>query len=100
MDDVVAVYRELLKTYKPHSIGIFGTSAGAILTCEVAVRLKQLGFDQDLIERMQDFREAYLDANESTILAEALRAFIESQTANNQDIGRRYGDARKRRGKD
>jgi acetyl esterase/lipase len=33
----------LLKTYNPHGIGIFGTSAGAILTCEVAVRLKQLG---------------------------------------------------------
>jgi epsilon-lactone hydrolase len=43
VDDVVAVYRELLKTYKPHNIGIFGTSAGAILTAEVAVRLKQLG---------------------------------------------------------
>jgi len=43
IDDVVAVYKELLKTYPPHNIGIFGTSAGAILTCEVAVRLKQLG---------------------------------------------------------
>jgi len=43
VDDVVAVYKELLKTYKPHSIGIFGTSAGAILTGEVTVRLKQLG---------------------------------------------------------
>jgi acetyl esterase/lipase len=43
VDDVVAVYKELLKTYPPHNIGIFGTSAGAILTAEVAVRLKQLG---------------------------------------------------------
>jgi monoterpene epsilon-lactone hydrolase len=43
VDDVVAVYKELLKTYKPHSIGVFGTSAGAILTCEVTVKLKQLG---------------------------------------------------------
>jgi monoterpene epsilon-lactone hydrolase len=43
VEDVVAVYKELLKTYPAHSIGIFGTSAGAILTCEVAVRLKQLG---------------------------------------------------------
>jgi epsilon-lactone hydrolase len=43
VDDVVAVYKELLKTYPPHNIGIFGTSAGAILTCEVAIRLKQLG---------------------------------------------------------
>ena len=39
VDDVVAVYRELLKTYKPRNIGIFGTSAGAILTAEVTVRL-------------------------------------------------------------
>jgi epsilon-lactone hydrolase len=43
VDDVVAVYKELLKTYKPQSVGIFGTSAGAILTAEVAVKLKQLG---------------------------------------------------------
>ena len=43
VDDVIAVYRELLKSYKPRSIGIFGTSAGAVLTCEVAVRLKELG---------------------------------------------------------
>jgi epsilon-lactone hydrolase len=46
VDDVVAVYKELLKSYKPHDIGIFGTSAGAILTCEVAVRLKQLGLPE------------------------------------------------------
>ncbi len=43
VEDAVAVYRELLKDYKPGSIGIFGTSAGAILTGEVAVRLKQMG---------------------------------------------------------
>jgi epsilon-lactone hydrolase len=42
VDDVIAVYRELLKTYKPQNIGIFGTSAGATLTAEVAVRFKQL----------------------------------------------------------
>ena len=43
LDDAVAVYRELLKTHKPENIGIFGTSAGAILTGEVAVRLRDLG---------------------------------------------------------
>jgi monoterpene epsilon-lactone hydrolase len=43
VEDTVAVYRELLKTYKPQHIGLFGTSAGAILTAEVAVRLRQLG---------------------------------------------------------
>jgi len=43
VDDAVAVYKELLKTYKPQHIVLYGTSAGAILTAEVAVRLKQLG---------------------------------------------------------
>ncbi|NYF89788.1 alpha/beta hydrolase fold domain-containing protein [Tunturiibacter empetritectus] len=42
VDDTIAVYRDLLKTYKPAHIALYGTSAGAILTAEVAVRLKQL----------------------------------------------------------
>ena len=41
LDDVVAVYRELLKTYRPSKIAVYGTSAGATLTGELAVRLKQ-----------------------------------------------------------
>jgi epsilon-lactone hydrolase len=46
VDDVVAVDRELPKDHKPQNNGIFGTSAGAILTGEVAVKLKQLGVPQ------------------------------------------------------
>jgi acetyl esterase/lipase len=43
VDDTVAVYRELLKTHKPGKIGLYGTSAGAILTAEVAVKLRRDG---------------------------------------------------------
>jgi acetyl esterase/lipase len=43
VDDVVAIYKELLKSYQPLRIGIFGTSAGAILTGEIAIKLKQSG---------------------------------------------------------
>ncbi len=46
LDDAVAVYKDLLKTHKPAHIVIYGTSAGAILTAEVASRLKQLGLPQ------------------------------------------------------
>ena len=42
VEDVIAIYQELLKTYKPSRIGIFGSSAGAGLTLQVAVKLKQL----------------------------------------------------------
>ncbi len=43
VDDSVAVYKELLKTYKPQHIAIYGASAGGILTGEVAVKIKILG---------------------------------------------------------
>ncbi|HEY1581174.1 MAG TPA: alpha/beta hydrolase [Terracidiphilus sp.] len=43
VDDSIAVYKELLKTYRPGHIVIYGTSAGAILTAEVAAKIKQLG---------------------------------------------------------
>jgi len=43
VDDSIAVYKELLKTYKPGHIVIYGTSAGAILTAEVAAKIRQLG---------------------------------------------------------
>ena len=42
----VAVYKQLLKTYPAHHIVIYGTSAGAILTGEIAVDLKHLHLPQ------------------------------------------------------
>jgi epsilon-lactone hydrolase len=46
VDDVVSVYKEVLKTHEPRNIAIFGTSAGAELTAEVAVRLKHDGLPE------------------------------------------------------
>jgi epsilon-lactone hydrolase len=43
VDDAIAVYKELLKTHKPGHVAIYGTSAGASATAEVAVKLKKLG---------------------------------------------------------
>ncbi len=40
VDDTVAVYRELLKTYQPAHIGMYGTSAGAVLTAQTVARLR------------------------------------------------------------
>lgn len=40
-EDVAAVYRTLLKHYKPGQIGIYGTSAGGILTAEAMVWLQR-----------------------------------------------------------
>ena len=43
VDDAIAVYKDMLKSYQPKNIGIYGTSAGAVLTAEVTVKIKQLG---------------------------------------------------------
>jgi monoterpene epsilon-lactone hydrolase len=41
-EDIVAVYRELLKTYKPKNIGMFGTSGGCLLAQTTVLWLPQL----------------------------------------------------------
>ena len=43
VDDAIAVYRQTLKTYTPRHVCLYGTSAGAILESEVAVKMRQLG---------------------------------------------------------
>jgi len=43
VDDAIAVYKEVLKTHQPRNVALYGTSAGAILTGEIASRLRQLG---------------------------------------------------------
>lgn len=42
VDDALAVYRSLLRTHRPDEIAVFGSSSGAVLTTELAVRLKRL----------------------------------------------------------
>ena len=40
-DDVVAVYKELLKDHRPENIGIYGSSIGGLLASEAVARLLQ-----------------------------------------------------------
>jgi epsilon-lactone hydrolase len=43
VDDVIAVYRELLKTHEPRRVVVYGTSAGAILSAQATVRMRREG---------------------------------------------------------
>ena len=62
VEDSIAVYKELLKTYQPKHVVIYGTSAGAILTAEVAAKIKQLGLPMPaalgIFSGMGDFARA------------------------------------------
>jgi epsilon-lactone hydrolase len=42
LEDSVAIYNEVLKTYKPANIGIFGTSAGGGLTMATVLKLREM----------------------------------------------------------
>ena len=46
VEDIATVYRELLKSYKPRSIGIYGCSAGGALSAETAAWLPAHGLPQ------------------------------------------------------
>jgi monoterpene epsilon-lactone hydrolase len=41
--DTVAVYRQVLRQYAPKKIGVYGTSAGAVLVAQMAVESRRLG---------------------------------------------------------
>jgi monoterpene epsilon-lactone hydrolase len=43
VDDTIAVYKHLLKQYAPTKIGVYGTSAGAVLVAQMAVESRRLG---------------------------------------------------------
>lgn len=42
-EDVVAVYRALLKTHRPENIGIYGCSAGGIITAQATAWIRKVG---------------------------------------------------------
>jgi acetyl esterase/lipase len=42
VDDTVAVYKHVLKQYAQKKIGVYGTSAGAVLVAQMAVESRRL----------------------------------------------------------
>jgi acetyl esterase/lipase len=68
VDDAVAVYKELLKTYKPGRIVLYGTSAGAILTAQVANRLKQLGLPEPAALGIFSTFDSFIRAGDSAAM--------------------------------
>lgn len=49
LDDVIAVYREVLKDYKPENIAMFGTSAGSGLTAAAMFKMRELNLPQPAV---------------------------------------------------
>jgi hypothetical protein len=60
-------------------------------------RLVQLGLEQELVNRLIDFREGYLGAPEGGIISEALELFMQQELERNPSVRERYEAARRKR---
>lgn len=69
VEDVATVYRELLKTYKPKHIGIYGCSAGGALTAQSAAWLPAHGLPQAAAVGIFGAGGARFEAGDSAYIA-------------------------------
>ena len=71
-EDVVAVYRALLKTYRPADIGIFGCSAGGLLTAQTVAWLVKDHMPLPGAVGLFCMGASYAGLGDSSIIAHAL----------------------------
>src|SRR5271168_52443 len=71
-EDVTSVYRELLKTYSPTSIGIYGCSAGGLLTAETVAWLQKEHLPPPGAVGMFCMGASYTGKGDSSFLARAI----------------------------
>lgn len=60
-------------------------------------RLAQIGLNPELLDRVNDFRNAYLDATEVRIISEALELFMKQELGGNDGIRERYNLLRQKK---
>jgi monoterpene epsilon-lactone hydrolase len=79
--DVVAVYRQLLKIYKPENIGIFGCSAGGLLTAQTMAWLRKEHLPLPGAIGMFCMGASYTGKGDSSIIAHAIEGSSETDFA-------------------
>jgi acetyl esterase/lipase len=74
-EDVAAVYRELLKTYNPKNIGLYGCSAGSLLTAESIAWFQKEGLPLPAAVGMFGGAASYYQEGDSARLSSAMGGF-------------------------
>jgi monoterpene epsilon-lactone hydrolase len=85
VDDTIAVYKEMLKTYQPKNIGIYGTSAGAFLTGEVTAKIKQLGLP------MPGATGIFSGAGDFSVVGDSIAMYALDGLSGHLDVPKGYG---------
>jgi monoterpene epsilon-lactone hydrolase len=107
VDDTIAVYRELLKTYRPQHLALYGSSAGAIISAQASVRARQLdlplpaalGFFSGIVDfaRPGDSEAFFSDgglAPTVTPVAVAAHAYLGSHSPLDPGLSPAYADVK------
>lgn len=84
-EDVAAVYRELLKTYPSQNIGIYGSSAGGLLTAQAVAWFQEKGLPQPGAIGMFSSAASYWGTGDSGHFFAAISGFSLSQTTTPQE---------------
>lgn len=84
-EDVAAVYRELLRTYPASNIGIYGCSAGAVLTAQALAWFQKEGLPRPGAAGMLCAAASYWGEGDSGYFSAALSGFSLSQTITPQE---------------
>ena len=71
-EDVVAVYRQLLRDHRPEDIGIYGCSAGGLLTAQTVARLLKASLPLPGAVGLFCMGASYVGLGDSSIIAHAL----------------------------
>jgi hypothetical protein len=85
-EDVAAVYRELLKTYKPKNIGIYGSSAGGLLTAESIAGFQKEGLPLPAAVGMLAGGASYYQEGDSGPLSAAMTWASEMSMINRREF--------------
>jgi epsilon-lactone hydrolase len=80
-EDVAAVYRQLLKTYKPTNIGIYGCSAGGLLTAETVAWLQKERLPLPAAMGMFCMGASYVGKGDSSLIVRAIEGSSETEFA-------------------
>ena len=85
-DDVLSVYKHLLKDYEAKNIGIYGSSAGALLAAQVIARIQREGLPMPAAVGMLSAAVYYWMEGDSGVIGSAIMGTPEEVSGFERDL--------------
>ncbi len=102
LDDAETVYRALLAGRRPARVGLYGTSAGAILGAQLLVRLRQCGLPMPAafgffsgsadLSRLSDTEHFFRPASELALAGRQFEAYVDAADTRDPNVSPLLGE--------